>query len=544
MSPHTPRLSFSRAVAGALAVATLGLASLAAVSVVSEEPAAAAASRGIGTLSVSPDNYVGGQLLTWKGNVGGPGVRSLVLQSNLGRAGDSWNTVDGFRSKTRSDGSFEFTRQAPGMFGVLYRVKAGPYVTRQIALDAKTPDLTIAVTGQSESDVRTNEPGRVAPGEDFGITVDTTPGSIFRSPQSAGLPVFLGRTLTLQKRVDGDTWQDLGTTEVESSGLGFFTGLSEDAGVVVYRVREEDVTSGGNKIGWMSSFPLYVYVGTSPSDRTAAPAEQSTADPTASRSLAAARRRGGSPATATAGQVHGWAPATWDFTWEEGQSLTSPPGRGASHQGGWLDYSDGSGRVSKQNGGLMLDSSRYNGEGPGDFGTTRATLYGQDLAQGRWETRLRLRSAYERAGRDYAVVAELVPARASDYACGSHNITIARLSAFSRTFQFGARNGSTRWDGSATTPATLLDAAYTFAVEVTDDHVTWFLNSKPVGSVTGGKAYSGVPMTLRLSLEGDEQNEMNQISLISDWQRGFTIGRGREVVADQRLAPQATASGC
>ena len=69
------------------------------------------------------------------------------------------------------------------------------------------------------------------------------------------------------------------------------------------------------------------------------------------------------------------------------------------------DYADGAGRVSRQNGGLYLDSQRSNAGGPGDFGTTRATLKDTTQAYGRWEARLRLKSA-EATAEDFAVLVE------------------------------------------------------------------------------------------------------------------------------------------
>ncbi len=89
--------------------------------------------------------------------------------------------------------------------------------------------------------------------------MDTTP-SLVRRPETIGLPVFAGRTLTLQRRVDGDTWETLGTSTVLADGMGYFPGVTAAAGTVVYRVRQEDVMSGANRIGWMQTFPTYVTV--------------------------------------------------------------------------------------------------------------------------------------------------------------------------------------------------------------------------------------------------------------------------------------------
>jgi hypothetical protein len=212
-----------------------------------------------------------------------------------------------------------------------------------------------------------------------------------------------------------------------------------------------------------------------------------------------------------------------------------------------VDYTSGSGRVQKYNGGLALDSKRYTGAGPGDFGTTRATLVGNAMTLGRWEAALRIRNAYERGHRPYKVLAELVPARPEDYDCGRHNITIASISPFSRRVVFGVRTPRHRWTGATTAAYTPLTTPYNVGVEVARNHLTWFLNSVPVGSVTAPSAVPGVPLTLRLSLVGQGDAEMNQTGLISDWQRGFPIHTGKKTVSKKKLTrrdlPATTCAG-
>lgn len=525
-----------RLVAGLAVALGLVFANVAAVTLISEQTAYAAS----GSLMVTPSNYVGGQRLTWTGNVGHRGARPLVLQAHMGRPGDVWSTVEGFRSSTDADGSFEFTYPAPSMFNIRYRVKAGDYVSPSELFYAKTQELTIRVTGQPENN--SNDPATVDTGESFGITVDTTPENVYRSPDSQGLPVFRGRELTLQERIDGDTWLTLDTTAVDAKGLGHFSGLNEPDGVVVYRVREENIFTNGNRIGWTQSFPLYVFVGRQSSAQDVMP--QSGDESVPSVASGPVRTAGVSPFGATASQRYGWQPALWDFAWESGQSLSSRPARGTNRRGRWLDYSDGSGRAAKYNGGLSISSKRYNGAGSGDLGTTRTTLQGNAATVGRWEASMRVRSAFERGGRGYNIVAELVPANASDYDCGSHNIQVANISPFSRQVRFGVRSPEYRWNDTAIASTTPLERPFRVAVEVSRRHITWFLNAAPVGSVTDPAALSGVPMTLRLSLEGDGQTEMDQASLISDWQRGFPLSTAPSTVSQNKLARDRAATNC
>lgn len=527
MNAH--RRQCPRSGARALAAKTLALlvcsATVAGVTAATEQAATAASA----SLRTSPNNYVGGQRLSWTGNVGHRGERPLVLQFNMGNAtGGNWSTVAGFRARTRTDGSFSFTYQAPSMFNIRYRVKAGRYVTPARVFNAKTQELTIRVTGQGNT--TTNEPGRVDVGQSFGITVDTTPDNIYRSPESRGLPIFRGRTLTLQKRVSGSSWHTVDTTTVPADGSGSFSGLQEEAGVVVYRVRQENNFTSGNRIGWTQSFPLYVLVGQDAQDWYAS--RYGSNQPTSSEPPRTGRL-GRQPQTAS--QRYNWFPSRFDFAWEYGQSLSSPPSRGTRIQGNWVDYSDGSGRVWKYNGGLAIDSKRYAGAGRGDFGTTAATLRGNAMTKGRWETSVRIRSSFERGARPYQVLAELIPARAADYDCGFHNITVASISPYSRRVRFGVRSPRYQWSGTASAPNTPMANAYNVAVEVAGKHITWFLNSAPVASVASTAAVPGMPMTLRLSLRGHRQSEMNQTNFISDWQRGFPISSGHQTVSQRKL---------
>lgn len=538
--PNRRRVGFKLST-GFLASMVLLLVALVAVTVVSEETGHAATP----SLTVTPTTYVGGQRLDWTGTVGHRGARPLVLQFHMGRAGDAWTIVEGFASRTNADGSFAFSHPAPGMFNIRYRVKAGKWVSASQLFAAKTQDLTIRVTGQPENN--TQAPASVRPGSAFGISVDTTPENLFRSPDTRGLPVFEGRALTLQKRIDGATWATVATTTVGADGTGSFAGLIEPVGTVAYRVRQEDYTTGGNQIGWTQSFPLQVLVTNSAPTRGllgSLGSRASRATTTTPSLPSAVRARRGGAVTGTASQRFGWYPMLYDFAWEYGQSLTSPPERGTNPVGGWADYSDGTGRVSKHNGGLSLDSKRYNGPGPGDVGTTRATVQGNAATHGRWEARMRLRTSGDRDGADYKILAELVPANPADYACGNRNITIASISPESRQVQFGARTPDTQWTGTATASATPVHSAYAVAVEVSKKRITWFLNGKPVGSAPAKKAASGVPMTLRMSLEGQGDAEMNGVNLLSDWQRGFPITTGKSGVRGPKLSARTVASSC
>ncbi len=480
-------------------------------------PGSSTAAAARASLSVTPRaNYVGGQAITFEGNIGLNGERRITLQSHMNRPGDSWEPIAGWSSKTNANGDFKFAYPAPGMFGISYRVVSGrTAATPDVTFEALSQDVTLAVSG-----------GAPVAGEKFTIEADTTP-TLRRRPDTIGLEPIPGRGLTLQRRVDGDTWNTIGNTTVDQNGLGTFQVTEADPGTVVYRVLMDDYFAGGHRIGWFPSFPTYIDI-SGPGQRVAEPVSRTRAVEDCVQPVV------GDAATSTAAGVNRWSPSLFDFAWVSGESLTSPPYRGTRKKGRWIDFTNGGGRVNKHNGGLMLDSKRDNDCGTGDFGTTRATLQGNAQTYGRWEVRLRLKSD-EASARDYRTVVELVPERAGDYGCGARNVTIAEMLPHDSTVKFGVNAGSKQWSGTKSLGGNANNRSLVFAVEVTKTHMSWFYGGKVIGTVKSRAASSDVPMTLRLSMEGNGDQEMNHTELISDWQRAFTLKRGNKVTNGKAL---------
>ena len=200
-----------------------------------------------------------------------------------------------------------------------------------------------------------------------------------------------------------------------------FTGVETDQDTV-YRVRQEDWTEGGSKIGWYPSFPTYVDVVSG----ARAGSARTAAQPVAGRATA-----GSVPVTfkdvasTTAAETFQWRPSLWDYGWTYGESLTDGPSRGSDPVGWWVDWADGTGRAAKHNGGVMLDTQRQNtDEQPGSRGTTAMTMRGNPMKYGRWEVRMRTKST-ENHAYDPHVLIELVPDDPADYHCGAQTITVA-----------------------------------------------------------------------------------------------------------------------
>ncbi|WP_395694896.1 hypothetical protein [Nocardioides sp.] len=507
---------------------SLGLASLV-------EPAVAGSS----SLTVTPGSYVGGQLVTFTGRMGVPGKRAIHLQYNMGH---SWNDVEGFTRYTAADGSFSLTYPAPSMFNIKMRVVSGSLATPAWNFVAKSQEVSVSLLLDPPLDVLGEH--QVVAGLPFTLVADAAPS--LKAHPDLPPPVIVGRTLTLQRRLADGTWTNAGATTLTNKlGVGLFVVTVPPGGPdeVTYRVREENWTAGGNKIGWFPSFPFTVQVldaiprlpGLTPR------AAGSTSVPTSAASLAAADRHARYVLADTASKAWGWGMSNWDFAWEYGESLSSRPSRGLKPVGSWTDGSTGSGRAAKHNGGLTLDSGP-NPTGPGDVGDTFATMQGNPATYGRWEVRYRARR-YETGAGNFHAVFELVPARASDYHCGAQNITLADIPVYGPNFTVGAKSRSGhQW--SLTRNTAFGDKPQSLAVEVAKSHITWFLNAKPFATVKTPAAISAVPKTLRLTLVGDGDKEMNHTQFISDWQRGWSLAKGKQVMKGTVLRAKSFTPAC
>ncbi len=483
------------------------------------------ARRAAASLAISPGaDYVGGQAVVFSGNIGATGERRVHLQLNAGYSGEVWGDVEGFSAPTAANGDFRFVFPAPAMHGIRYRVASGRLATPFVTFDAHSQDLTVTPVGVPLVDVP------------FDLTVDTTP-TLARRPDTIGLKPVVGRRLTLQKRVTPTQWKELDTTQVGPLGLAEFTVTEPVAGVHVYRVVAENYFEDGNQIGWFPSFPTYVEV------RSGKRRTQSEPEPAPVTETTTLPRTATTSSRTTASQTFRWGVSLFDFAWVFGESLSAKPHRGSVLKGSWVEYIDGGGRVSSHNGGLYFDSKRVNKPGPGDFGTTMATMQGNARPYGRWEVRLRPRS-YETGAQDYIVRAELVPENAGDYDCGAHNITMGEMTAHGRSILVGVNSGDRRWTYRKTLGSDTNNVHFTLATEVARGHITWFVNGKPVATVATPKAVSDLPMTLRLSLVGDGDREMNDTDILSDWQRGFSLLRGDKVTNGHQMESGSYQAGC
>ncbi len=475
-----------------------------------------------GSLSVSPGSYVAGQAVRFRGNIGAPGVRSVHLESHMNRPGDTWGDVPDSTFSTDSNGDFDFRFRAPAMYNMSYRVAGDGLATDGYLFTTSPQDLTIAPV-HADPDYPFH---RVAAGATFRVEVDTTPDlrSHFGTP-----PAVPGRTVLLQEQSGPSRWRTIDTSTTDLDGNAYFSVTAPDSGVRVLRARQGPWTVDGNEIGWYASFPAYFVVS---GFRTV------EEPPTTAVPAAHTARSAPSP---TAAQRFGWRAKRYDYAWEAGQSLDSPPSKGFLTRGRWRTTSTGTGRATPFNGGLVLQS-KFKRVGPGDRGTTTATLHRGARKRGRWEFRLQGRP-WETGARPYQFRLELVPARSSVADCSPQSVVLADFDLGLPGMRFGVQSADVGASWRGTLPGVeLAEEPFTVGVEIGRDHITWFRDGTPIGTVQDDRARFGTRLVPRLSLIGTEA-EMNGAQVNSDWQRSWSLRAGSQVTSGAPLT-ETGFSGC
>lgn len=525
-------------VATALTVCPLAAPALSAPDV---QPSAATTGRaaGQGSLTVTPAVHVAGQAVTFTGALPKPGKRGIHLQFHMNRPGDRWTDVKKSSRTTTASGAFTFRFPAPAMFNISYRVVGGRMATKPYLFYAKPQAVTLSVNGEDP----THQYVTVLPLAPFTVEVDSA--ADLYPDRNLEPPAFPGRVITLQQRVNGSQWETIDTAEADSGGFASFTLPGALSGEQVLRARAEDVSTNGNRIGWTSSWPTYVgfelfpgfpdlpVLAREPVDSWAGPAFGRTTPPVTD-----------STGATDASSQYGWYRPVYDFAWEYGQSLSSPPTKGTALKGRWLESSSGSGRVVTFNGALAFQSKLIN-KGPGDRGTTSAALTGDAQKYGRWEFRI-WQNVREQDGRDFRMRVELVPEGTGPGSCSPEAIRVADMQLGEKSYSVGVRSAKAKAEWHYTNPSTpAYSGLHNFAVEVAPDHITWFFDGKAFATVKSKGALSGRTLTPRVSMVGlEDATEHNGSQFSVDWVRSWTLETGRQAENGRPLTKQAFSPTC
>ncbi|MDP2773063.1 MAG: hypothetical protein Q8O61_05860 [Nocardioides sp.] len=491
-----------------------------------------AAAGGQGSLTVSPRLHVAGQAVTFKGALPRPGRRPIHLQFHMNRPGDKWTNVKKSSRTTTASGAFRFRFPAPAMFNISYRVVGGGMVTKPYLFYAKPQAVALSVNSSDVKDQFVSVPPLL------GYTVVVDSAADLYPDRGLEPPVLAGRAITLQERVSGSRWRNIATAQANDTGVARFWLTAGLFGEKVLRARVENYFEKGHRIGWTASWPTYVEFSLLPG----LPFRQGDAWPRSAVDRAPAVTD--STGATDASSQYGWYRPRYDFAWEYGQSLSSPPTRGSVLKGRWRESSSGSGRVVTFNGALAFQSKLKN-KGPGDRGTTSAVLAGNAQKYGRWEFRI-WQNVFEQDGRDFRMRVELVPAGSGPRACSPESIRVADMQLGERSFSVGVRSARAKAEWGYTkrsTPA--YSGLHNFAVEVARDHITWFFDGLAFATVKSKGALSGTALVPLVSLVGaDDATEHNGSQFSVDWVRAWTLETGRQARSGRPLTKRAFSPTC
>jgi hypothetical protein len=173
-------------------------------------------------------------------------------------------------------------------------------------------------------------------------------------------------------------------------------------------------------------------------------------------------------------------------------------------------------QVRNQNGMLTLNGTRTSG-------TVTARLSGHVRQYGRWEARVRGRQ-YGTGATPYRVVWELVPA-SGRYHCGARSIVLGEYALGTNRAAMHLRNLPAR-DYTTSKALTLTgDRFHTYAVEVTRDHISWFVDTKVIRTERRSGARTGAKYSVRFRLAAPRGARMNPGRMQMDWVRYYTLER-------------------
>ena len=214
-----------------------------------------------------------------------------------------------------------------------------------------------------------------------------------------------------------------------------------------------------------------------------------------------------------AGKIFKWGNATWD------DGFVGPL------KSMWLVNRKS--QVRNQHGMLTL-------EAPAKSGDVVAKLGGHGRQYGRWEARVRGRN-YGTSGTPYRAVWELTPT--TDYRCGARNIVLSDYPLGTNRTTMHVRNVPDR-DYTVSKAMSLYNNQFhTYAIEVTPDHISWFVDTRVIRTERRSTARTGATYNAAFRLVGRPGAKMIPGRMQMDWVRYYTLARPN---AQPITAPQLT----
>ena len=144
---------------------------------------------------------------------------------------------------------------------------------------------------------------------------------------------------------------------------------------------------------------------------------------------------------------------------------------------------------------------------------------------GRWEARVRVWEKKRFEGTPYTAFWELVPARRKHYRCGAQSIVMAAYSQDDEAAVGAVRTlPNNEFSFSKDLPLTQ-GWFHTFAIEVTRDHISWFVDREVVHTERRPEALSGVKFRPQFRLQSVAGEAMRPTWMQMDWVRYYSLKR-------------------
>jgi hypothetical protein len=226
---------------------------------------------------------------------------------------------------------------------------------------------------------------------------------------------------------------------------------------------------------------------------------------------AEANHAGPQPGPVNASTTYGWYPLAWKYDWYADKAYMRP----------WRPSSTGTGYAFTDWGLMVLDSSVDRFLEP-SRGSVALILNRRGVRYGRWELRLRAPVWYD-DGRNYRVLAALVPRDPAKRRCNAHTIALAAFIAGGSQVNVFARNAGRQWTFSKPHMRLDRESWHTYGVEVTRRRISWFIDAHVVSTLRTPRATSDLRLTPRLVLRGVPGARMDRARIGVDWIRHFTL---------------------
>lgn len=209
------------------------------------------------------------------------------------------------------------------------------------------------------------------------------------------------------------------------------------------------------------------------------------------------------PGPVHAGSEYGWGKAPVDYRFVGHLSKSE-----------WRVH--GPGVVRNQHGMLTLNTA--------DHGTVSATQVTRGHEVGRWEIRLRSRQ-YGSGHQAYKVMTELVPAGDRRQFCGAKNMALETYTPHRHRATHYIRSRPDHRYSMHERLGLHDDQWHTFAVEVTHQRISWFVDAHVVSTEKRQDALTGTPYAVRFTMKGVAGRKMDRSRMQMDWLRYWTLDR-------------------